>query len=91
MQELIQNANDAEASVVKFLLDETTYGTDPSKLLSRKIGRYQGAALYAFNDAFFKESDWRGIQEPGRSGKKKDALKIGRFGFGFNSVYHLTG
>ena len=90
-QELLQNANDAEATVVKFALDERTYGTDVSKLLDKNMAKYQGAALYAYNDELFKQEDWRGIQQPGRSGKKKKALKIGRFGIGFNSVYHVTG
>jgi hypothetical protein len=26
-----------------------------------------------------------------RSNKKSDVLKVGRFGIGFNSVYHITG
>ena len=26
-----------------------------------------------------------------RSSKKDDPLKVGRFGIGFNSVYHMTG
>ena len=26
-----------------------------------------------------------------KSNKKEDPLKIGRFGIGFNSVYHITG
>lgn len=51
----------------------------------------QGAALYEYNDGEFQESDWRGIRRPSRSKKKKDVMKVGRFGIGFNSVYHMTG
>ena len=74
---------------MKFLLDETVHGT--SSLLDQNAARYQGAALYAYNNAVFQEDDWQGIQTPGQSIKKKEVLKIGRFGIGFNSVYHVTG
>ncbi|KAI4899384.1 hypothetical protein NFI96_024546, partial [Prochilodus magdalenae] len=49
-----------------------------------------GPALYTFNDAVFTENDWEGIQRVGRSIKQDDPTKVGRFGIGFNSVYHVT-
>ena len=51
----------------------------------------KGPALYAYNNAVFTDEDWERIQKAGRSGKLKDPNKIGRFGIGFNSVYHITG
>ena len=50
-----------------------------------------GPALYVYNDAVFTGEDWNGIQEIARSRKREDSLKVGRFGIGFNSVYHITG
>ena len=50
-----------------------------------------GPALYAFNNAVFTEDDWHGIQATGRSVKRDDPNKVGRFGIGFNSIYHITG
>lgn len=50
-----------------------------------------GTALYVYNDAIFTAEDWNGIQEIARSRKREDPLKVGRFGIGFNSVYHITG
>lgn len=50
-----------------------------------------GSALYVYNDAVFTVEDWNGIQEIARSRKREDPLKVGRFGIGFNSVYHITG
>lgn len=50
-----------------------------------------GTALYVYNDAVFTAEDWNGIQEIARSRKRDDPLKVGRFGIGFNSVYHITG
>ena len=51
----------------------------------------QGPALYAYNDATFRQQDWRGIRMLQDSVKKSDALTVGRFGLGFKSVFHLTG
>lgn len=47
--------------------------------------------MYAYNDAVFTLEDWSGIQEIARSRKRDDPMKVGRFGIGFNSVYHVTG
>ena len=51
----------------------------------------QGPALYAYNDATFKSGDWKGIRMLQDSIKKDDPLKVGRFGLGFKSVFHMTG
>ncbi|KAI4899615.1 hypothetical protein NFI96_003403, partial [Prochilodus magdalenae] len=87
-EELIQNADDAGASETVFIYDERRYGTNG--VWSQALGKYQGPALYAFNDAAFTEEDWEGIQRAGRSIKQDDPTKVGRFGIGFNSVYHVT-
>jgi hypothetical protein len=47
--------------------------------------------LYAYNDAQFTEQDWTGIRMLQDSIKEADSTKIGRFGLGFKSVFHLTG
>ncbi|KTG42094.1 hypothetical protein cypCar_00018900 [Cyprinus carpio] len=86
--ELIQNAEDAGATEVKFMYDETEYGVE--SLWSHDMAQYQGTALYVYNDAVFTTEDWNGIQEIARSRKREDPLKVGRFGIGFNSVYHIT-
>ncbi|KAG1941227.1 sacsin [Pimephales promelas] len=88
LKELIQNADDAGASRVVFIHDERHYETQ--SLWTEELGKYQGPALYAFNDAAFTEEDWEGIQRVGRSIKQDDPTKVGRFGIGFNSVYHIT-
>ncbi|KAG5836816.1 hypothetical protein ANANG_G00232640 [Anguilla anguilla] len=88
LKELIQNAEDAGATEVKFMYDETEYGQE--SLWSNNMGQYQGAALYVYNNAVFSTEDWNGIQEIARSRKRDDPLKVGRFGIGFNSVYHIT-
>ncbi|XP_049341092.1 sacsin-like, partial [Astyanax mexicanus] len=87
-QELIQNADDAKASEIVFIYDERRYGT--GSVWREALGKYQGPALYAFNNAAFTDEDWEGIQRAGRSIKQDDPTKVGRFGIGFNSIYHVT-
>ena len=53
--------------------------------------RFKGPALLAYNDAKFSNTDWKSIQKPQQSEKRNDPLKVGKFGIGFNSVYHITG
>jgi sacsin len=86
---MIQNADDAGATVVKFYVDCRQHGT--SGLVKQELKDYQGPALISANDAVFSEEDWEGIQSLQQSIKADDPFKVGRFGIGFNSVYHLTG
>ena len=76
---------------MKFLLDarENAYGS--KRLVNETLGKYQGPALYAQNNAVFEPEDWDGIQRPYDSVKKDDPMKVGKFGIGFNSIYHITG
>ncbi len=89
LKELLQNADDAKARKVIFLYDKTEHSCDG--LWSEKLSEFQGPALYAYNDAVFKDVDWDSIQKPEQSDKVDDVMKVGRFGLGFISVYHLTG
>ncbi|XP_071950955.1 sacsin-like, partial [Antedon mediterranea] len=92
LKELTQNADDAGAATIKLLYDGRQHGTDNLYCDegAGDLSPYQGPALCAFNDATFQESDWNSIQNLSRSGKKDDPTKVGRFGMGFVSVYHLT-
>ena len=85
----MQNADDAKASQVVFLYDKSEHSCEG--LWSDKLGSFQGPALYAYNDAIFEKADWDNIQKPEQSSKADDVIKVGRFGLGFISVYHLTG
>ena len=89
IQEIIQNADDAGATHVTFYLDNRVHGTD--QLIVKGLERFTGPALLAFNDARFTSADWESIQKPEQSGKEKDPFKVGKFGLGFNSIYHITG
>jgi sacsin len=86
--ELVQNAEDAKASEVVFLLDKTQYGT--SSVLSPEMAEWQGPALYCFNDSVFSPQDLYAISRIGQDSKLEKPFAIGRFGLGFNCVYHFT-
>ncbi|CAG2253107.1 SACS [Mytilus edulis] len=49
-----------------------------------------GPALCVYNNANFTKEDWQGIQMINSSVKEYDPVKIGRFGLGFKSVFHIT-
>jgi len=89
LQELIQNADDAGATEVRFLVDSRQHPRDG--LPNEHFKKYQGPALYAWNDAYFKREDWDCLAKIERSDKEKEVLKVGRFGLGFLSVFHVTG
>ena len=87
-KELVQNADDAEANTIRVLIDYTSF---PDKsLLEPSMKHWQGPALYFYNDAQFTEQDFPNIMKIFGETKIKNNLKIGKFGLGFNTVYHLT-
>ncbi|KAG1701483.1 hypothetical protein DVH05_010784 [Phytophthora capsici] len=88
ISELIQNADDAGATRVCVLYNSCTYGT--STLLSTAMAKWQGPSLYCYNDAEFSDEDFISLARIGQASKLQRAATTGRFGLGFNSVYHFT-
>ncbi|MCY1079455.1 sacsin N-terminal ATP-binding-like domain-containing protein [Archangium lansingense] len=87
LKEFIQNADDAEASQVRIILDGRTH-TGP--LLAQEMTVLQGPSLLVFNNKPFKETDFDNIRRIGDSDKVVEETKTGRFGLGFNSCYNVT-
>ncbi|KAK7018615.1 BTB domain-containing protein [Favolaschia claudopus] len=87
-RELLQNSDDAGATKQVFVLDARSHGT--GKLLHPKLESTQGPSLLAYNDAVFSDADWDALQSIHRSSKKQDTNKIGKYGIGFRSCYHIT-
>eukprot|EP00760_Papus_ankaliazontas_P023402 PhM_4_TR2050/c0_g1_i1/m.57990/K17592/SACS; sacsin len=88
LSELIQNADDAGATHVRVVYDEKQYKT--AKTLSEPLSQWQGPAICFFNNAKFTPQDFKHISEIGQGNKLDSIRKTGRFGLGFNAVYHFT-
>ncbi|XP_064321099.1 sacsin-like [Phalacrocorax carbo] len=88
--EIVQNAEDAGATVCRFLLDLRHPRKATSGLLDPGMAACHGPALWAYNNALFTEDDLRNITRVGASKKEGQAGQIGRFGLGFSSVYRVT-
>jgi sacsin len=52
---------------------------------------WQGPALLCYNDAVFQPADFTAIARIGQDSKLEKPAATGRFGLGFNAVYHFTG
>ena len=88
LKEFVQNADDAEAQVLHFVLDERTH---PSSRIFDDIWKpLQGPALCVYNDKSFSVADLEGIQRLGFGSKTYDPNRTGEYGIGFSSAYHLT-
>ncbi|XP_052814231.1 sacsin-like [Mya arenaria] len=90
LKELIQNADDAGARTMDILLDARRVNREDESSHAQYTKFFQAPALCVHNDAEFTEQDWQGITMIYNSVKKLDKLKVGRFGLGFKSVFHLT-
>ncbi|PKU41581.1 sacsin-like [Limosa lapponica baueri] len=88
--EMVQNAEDAGATVCRFLLDLRCHRKATSGLLDPGMAACHGPALWAYNNALFTEDDFQNITRVGAATKEGRAGQIGRFGLGFNSVYRVT-
>jgi hypothetical protein len=49
------------------------------------------AAIYVYNDKAFTENDLKNLSAIGQASKMERLATTGRFGLGFNAVYHFTG
>ena len=90
IKELIQNADDAEATDINICFDARTHCKDTSKLFFPEMCESHGPALVVQNNTVFSDEDFENITKLAGATKKNKHLKIGKFGIGFCSVYHIT-
>ena len=90
VKELLQNADDAEATEVNICYDARTHQINPKSLFYAGMAECHGPALIVHNDAVFTEDDFKNITKLAGATKMDQPLKIGKFGVGFCSVYHIT-
>ncbi|KAL3881557.1 hypothetical protein ACJMK2_027983 [Sinanodonta woodiana] len=88
LKELLQNADDANATEVHFIKDYRQLGKN--KVFDESFAPLQGPALCVYNNSPFTQADLEGIQKLGLGSKHNDRFKAGQYGAGFNVVYHLT-
>ena len=88
LAELLQNADDAGATEFCLLLNKKSYGK--ASLLSGTMAPMQGPSLYCHNNAIFQPHDFENLARIGQGSKLDKLQTTGRFGLGFNSVYHYT-
>ena len=73
------------------MIDDRQHDIDnlPSHL--KGLDKFQGPALLSWNNAVFSDDDWESISKIYQSTKEAEPIKVGRFGLGFISIYHITG
>ena len=84
LKEMIQNANDANASEIHFIKDFRTHGCN---VIFDIFEEFQGPSLLVFNDSPFSRADLEQLQNLGIGSKNAET---GQYGVGFNAVYNLT-
>ena len=90
VKELLQNADDAEATEVNICYDARQHSVNPNSLFFPGMQECHGPALVVHNNATFSRDDFINITKLAAATKASKALKIGKFGVGFCSVYHIT-
>lgn len=81
LKELIQNANDAGASKIEISF------SDGIPKASHELLR--NPAMIVYNDGGFSPENERGLQRIADNNKEADKSKIGKFGLGMKSIFHL--
>ncbi|KAL8805637.1 MAG: hypothetical protein Q9200_005350 [Gallowayella weberi] len=88
LRELLQNADDAQASEIEYTLDTKTY--DDLPLIHPGLQAYHGPALLVKNNKVFTDRDFASLASIGDSRKRDDPTSTGKYGQGFNSCFHWT-
>ena len=90
IKELLQNADDAEATEVTICYDSRTHSVSSESLIFPGMAKCHGPALLVHNNVSFTGKDFENITKLAGATKMNIPLQIGKFGIGFCSVYHIT-
>ena len=81
-RELVQNADDARARQLRFVVWECGWPQADNSLL-------YGPALLVANDGPFSDKDREALHKAIGGSKEEDVHKVGTFGIGLKSVFHI--
>ena len=81
-RELVQNADDAHAQQLRFVVLECGWLQADNSLL-------HGPALLVANDGPFSDKDREALHKAIGGSKEEDVHKVGTFGIGLKSVFHI--
>lgn len=90
VKEMLQNADDAEATKVNICYDTRFHKADEKTLYLPGMAKAHGPALIIHNNSTFTDEDFKNITKLAGRTKANKKLKIGKFGIGFCSAYHMT-
>ena len=90
VKEMLQNADDAGATEMNICYDVRQHTVQRDSLFFPGMAECHGPALVVHNNAMFTQDDFKNITILAGATKAGKALKIGKFGVGFCSVYHIT-
>ena len=90
VKEMLQNADDAGATELNVCYDARTHATERRTLFFPDMEDSHGPALVIHNNSIFTDDDFKNITKLAGATKEGSPLKIGKFGVGFCSVYHIT-
>ena len=90
VKEMLQNADDAGATEMNICYDARQHTVRGETLSFPGMAECHGPSLLVHNNAMFTQDDFKNITKLAGATKAGKALKIGKFGVGFCSVYHIT-
>ena len=73
---MIQNADDAGASVFRIMIDENSYATE--SIIDPSVSPLQGPSLVVYNDAVFTNSDYMSLASIGKGTKLEKLATTGK-------------
>ncbi|KAI0029844.1 hypothetical protein K488DRAFT_55472, partial [Vararia minispora EC-137] len=88
--EFLANAIDAGAATMEIIVDGCDFSNACERLIAPGLAEcHSNGALVFYNDSVFSKDDWKGIKRVGEGSKRSKVGKIGRFGVGSLSAYHV--
>eukprot|EP00808_Paulinella_micropora_P011540 g46875.t1 len=88
IREFMQNADDADASRIVFILDEKMSSSESLPKDSLKV--LCTPSIVVINNSPMSDNDFNRISQVDFGGKSTERDKIGQFGLGFNACYNVT-